>query len=274
MKNTKLTALGIISLGLFSLNVNAKDDTNDAPDPADVTRVISSIKVAAGTNSNDNDFAIETEFKLGGSFNSDNNFLTMISINGANKDSDPYEDGFELREARARWFQVFGTGIGVMPKAGYSLDYIDRSNDDSEVIDNIIAAGAIFKVPVLKNWTVYPNVAAVQANVKDEYKVPGSDDGVGIQVNIFNSIYLSKKGTYLMVNPQYSYIDFDNYTTQDLLIETILGTPISDNKRWWLNATYKETFSDIDSDNKFISSKSFKANDDKRQFRIGVTYYF
>ncbi|TON18050.1 hypothetical protein CGH62_26070, partial [Vibrio parahaemolyticus] len=73
---------------------------------------------------------------------------------------------------------------------------------------------------------------------------------------------------------QYSYLDFDGYVTQDLLLETTLGTPISDNRRWWLNLTYKETFSDFDSDIFGLDSKSLYANDDKRQFRAGVTYYF
>lgn len=198
----------------------------------------------------------------------------MLSVSGAEKEEDPFEDGFDLREMRARWFQAFGTGVDGLPKAGYSLDYIDRSNDDSDVVDNIIAVGGIVKVPVLSNWVIYPNVAVVQANMKDEYKYPGTDDGTGVQVNLYNAIYLSKKGTYMMVSPQYSYLDFDGYVTQDLLLETTLGTPISNNRRWWLNFTYKETFSDFDSDSFGLDSKSLYANDDKRQFRAGITYYF
>ncbi|TOR23013.1 hypothetical protein CGG78_23790, partial [Vibrio parahaemolyticus] len=252
----------------------ADDKKEDAPDPADVTKVVTSLKLSAGTNSNNNDIAFEGELKIGGSFNADNNFLAMLSVSGAEKEEDPFEDGFDLRETRARWFQVFGTGVDGLPKVGYSLDYIDRSNDDSDVVDNIIAVGGIVKVPVLSNWVVYPNVAVVQANMKDEYKYPGTDNGTGVQVNLYNAIYLSKKGTYMMVSPQYSYLDFDGYVTQDLLLETTLGTPISDNRRWWLNLTYKETFSDFDSDIFGLDSKSLYANDDKRQFRAGVTYYF
>jgi len=258
--------------------VAAKSTENtDAPDPADITRVVTSLKVSAGTNSNNNDLAIETELKIGGSFNPDNNFLTMISTTVAEKDgaenSGGDEDNMDLRELRARWFQVFATGADWLPKAGYSLDYIDQSNDDSTAVDSIIAAGVIVKIPVMSNWVMYPNLAAVTANVNDAAKSSGMDDGVGMQLNVFNAIYLNKKGSYMMINPQYSYIDFDNVVTQDLLVETTLGTPISDNKRWWLSATYKETFSDVNPENA-PSKNSFRANDDKRQFRVGVTYYF
>ncbi|WP_158134143.1 hypothetical protein [Photobacterium damselae] len=273
-RKTLLTA-SILAAGLFSSSVVFADTTNDdAPDPADVTKVVTSFKLSAGTNSNNNDFALEGELKIGGSFSPDNSFLTMISATGAEKEEDSFEDGFDLREMRARWFQVFGTGLAGLPKAGYSLDFIDRSNDDSDVIDNIIAVGGIVKVPVLSNWVMYPNIAAVQANVKDEYKIAGTDDGIGVQVNLYNAIYLSKKGTYMMVSPQYSYLDFDGYTTQDLLLEATLGTPITENRRWWFNLTYKETFSDLSSDISSMPDKSMYANDDKRQFRAGVTYYF
>ncbi|MGR5280958.1 hypothetical protein [Photobacterium damselae] len=273
-RKTLLTA-SILAAGLLSSSVTFADNKKeDAPDPADVTKVVTSFKLSAGTNSNNNDFALEGELKIGGSFNPDNNFLTMISVTGAEKEEDPFEDGFDLREMRARWFQVFGTGLAGLPKAGYSLDFIDRSNDDSDVIDNIIAVGGIVKIPVLSNWVIYPNVAVVQANVKDEYKIAGTDDGIGVQVNLYNAIYLSKKGTYMMFSPQYSYLDFDGYVTQDLLLETTLGAPISENRRWWFNLTYKETFSDLSSDISSMPDKSMYANDDKRQFRAGVTYYF
>lgn len=252
-------------------------ESEKAVDPADITRVVTALKVSAGTNSNNNDLAIETELKIGGSFNKGNNFLTMISATVAEKDGAESKGGDEedmdVRELRARWFQVFATGVDWLPKAGYSLDYIDQSNDDSTAVDNIIAAGVIVKVPVLSNWVMYPNIAAVTANVNDVAKSSGMDDGVGVQLNVFNAIYLSKAGSYMMINPQYSYIDFDNVVTQDLLVETTFGTPITDNKKWWFSATYKETFSDVNPENG-KSKDSFKANDDKRQFRVGVTYYF
>ncbi|HIF9184416.1 TPA: hypothetical protein ACX6RJ_001723 [Photobacterium damselae] len=275
MENKKtLLTTSILTVGLLSSSFVFANNKDDTPDPADVTKVVTSFKLSAGTNSNNNDFALEGELKVGGSFNPDNNFLTMLSVTGAEKEEDSFEDGFDLREIRARWFQVFGTGLVGLPKAGYSLDFIDRSNDDSDVIDNIIAVGGIVKIPVLSNWVMYPNVAVVQANVKDEYKIAGTDDGIGVQINLYNAIYLSKKGTYMMFNPQYSYLDFDGYVTQDLLLETVFGTPLTDNRRWWFNLTYKETFSDLSSDISSMPDKSMYANDDKRQFRAGVTYYF
>ncbi len=271
----KLSVFSISVLAMTALNVSANDDV---PDPADVTKVLTALKVSVGTNSNDYDAAVEAELKIGGSFNKNNSFLTMISAQGATKDSAESMDAddFDLREYRARWFQVFGTGMEGMPKAGYSIDYIDHSNDDSDPIDNIVAVGGVVKIPVLSNWVMYPNIAVVQANLKDEYKINGSDDGKGFQLNIFNSIYLSKKGTYLMINPQYSWLDFDTYTTQDLLIETTFGMPLTESRKWWFSATYKETFSDVSFDNKSIAMPdvSYRVNDDKRQFRIGVTYIF
>jgi len=271
----KLSALSLITIA--SLNVSAKEDSS-TPDPADVTKVLTALKVQAGTNGKDNNPALEAELKIGGSFNKNNSFLTMISAMGAEKDSDKGkpngEDDFDLREYRMRWFQVFGTGYAAIPKAGYSVDYIDHSNDDTDMIDNIIAVGGIVKVPVLSNWVMYPNLAAVQANVNNDAKNAGVDDGKGFQVNVFNAIYLSKKGTYLMINPQYSWIDFDAFTTQTLLIETTLGMPLTDSKKWWFNATYKETLSKLDSDTAGLDDESFKSDDDARQFRVGVTYVF
>lgn len=250
--------------------------SEDAPDPADVTRLMSSLQVYVGTNSNDNDLAVQSIFNVGGSFNKDNQFLTMLSATVAEKESaeqSGYENGMDLREFRARWYQVFGTGYEWLPKAGYSLDYLDQSNDDSTSIDNIVAVGAISKIPVLSNWSLFPNVAVVKADVNNSAKRIGMDDGTGMQLNLFNSIYLGKKGTYMMINPQYSYLDFDNVVTQDLLIETMIGTPLTDNKKWWLMGVYKETFSHVNNKGSH-SSSSFKVADDKRQFRIGVTYYF
>jgi hypothetical protein len=273
----KLFSKAIITACITSsLYAYAGEPKDNAPDPADVTRVLTSLRVSVGTNSNDNDIVGETELKIGGSFNKDNNFLTLFEVQAAEKDRDPYEDGFDVRQIRGRWFQVFGTALSNIPKVGYSVDVIDRSNDDSESVDNIYALGGIIKVPVLDNWVMYPNIAAVQANLKDEYKsaMQGSDDGKGFQLNLYNSIYLSKSGTYLMISPQYSYLDFDSFTTQDLQLETIFGMPLTDNKRFWFVAKYSETFSDIDSDTPSVTNMSFKANDDKRQFRVGVTYIF
>ncbi|GAB3515152.1 hypothetical protein [Photobacterium alginatilyticum] len=276
MINKIKVSLCLIAFLFSSLNAHATDDSERAPDPADVTRVLTSVRVFMGVNSDDNNIAGDIELKLAGSFNKDNNFLTMLEVSGAEKESDPFEDGFDLREIRGRWFQVFGTGNDVMPKVGYSLDVIDRSNDDSELVDNIYAIGGVAKVPVLSNYVMYPNIALVQANLKDEYKkvISGSDDGQGIQLNVFNSVYLSKKGTYLMIIPQYTYLDFDSFKTQDLLVESRFGTPLTDDRSFWFEASYKETFSDIDSDTPAVSDVSFEARDDKRQFRVGVRYFF
>ncbi|MEF1219527.1 hypothetical protein REH76_17320 [Photobacterium damselae] len=78
-RKTLLTA-SILAAGLFSSSVAFADTAKeDAPDPADVTKVVTSFKLSAGTNSNNNDFALEGELKIGGSFSPDNSFLTMIS---------------------------------------------------------------------------------------------------------------------------------------------------------------------------------------------------
>ncbi|TON99741.1 hypothetical protein CGH44_24805, partial [Vibrio parahaemolyticus] len=64
-------AASILATSLLSSFAFADDKKEDAPDPADVTKVVTSLKLSAGTNSNNNDIAFEGELKIGGSFNAD-----------------------------------------------------------------------------------------------------------------------------------------------------------------------------------------------------------
>lgn len=249
-------------------------DVKKEVDPADITRVISGIKVLGGFNGHKGAKAVEVELRMGGQIHKGNEFLTMLNIQSAEKKAYPDQDDFGVREVRGRWFQVFDTDNATMSRLGYSVDLINRSNDDSDPIDNIVAAGVVGKIAVNKAYSIYPNVAIVSAFNKDKYKsVLGTRDGLGFQVNLFNSLYLNKKGTYVMINPQYSYIDFDSYISQNLMLEVQFGTPLTTDRRLWLAATYQENFSDVNSDNPALETR-FRANDDTRHYRIGLSYYF
>ncbi|GEA49515.1 hypothetical protein VIN01S_03190 [Vibrio inusitatus NBRC 102082] len=269
---TKLLTLGSL---LFSFSVYSAEDLNpDTPDPGDHSKVSNMFEATYGIKGvgDENLNHLQLAIQQSGQFDNGHYFLGKAEIKADEviKNSQGDTD-FEVTEFRARYFQLAQFDSERFPVAGISLDYIERGMQD-DVTERMFALGAVTRtVTPLENWLLFPYVMAVYAQNDDNYLYPGFADknGWGVQFNVLNTFYLNKNGANFQLNPYFTSLDFggDLGTVNSLLVEYSLQSPISDNKKHWLQFTYNQYFSDA-------NTTTFEHNRDDAELLLTYNYFF
>ncbi|WP_348637737.1 hypothetical protein [Photobacterium sp. DA100] len=206
------------TLLLAGLNIAfAAEAANNNIDPSNLTAVSTSGYV--GMNN-------QGDVKLSASvgFGLNNGQMAMGTVEGTMGNDGKYKD------SRLQYFHVFNTGNKFAPTAAVSLDLIDNNNFTTA------AVGAISMFdPGIDNFVVFGRVGALVGQYDEGFtKMMGeTDDSI---TGGMAAAYLSWKpgadGTYLMLSPEYTYMDGSIETTT-LKTSLTVGTPLSaDGKRW------------------------------------------
>ncbi|MCL9773329.1 hypothetical protein [Vibrio methylphosphonaticus] len=265
MKRCSVLTLSVLSALTFTAQA-AEEQTND---PADVTRPQTYLKVDSGAKGKDG--LTRLQLNMAGSYTEEIGYLAQLEGDfqtnvDADKNNGKSSD-FGMSRVRARYFQVHATVFELLPEIGFSLDYIDYANNwvaKDAGANNTVAVGAVAKVITpFESWVSYPNVA-VMRNSYDNGK-----SGNGWQANWFNSFYLTEKGSYITVNPQYAnYENAFGQNEQSLEMMMEGGLPLSSDGSVWGNLTYSEHFF------KAGGESRMKHLDGNREVRIGATWFF
>ncbi|ASI90027.1 hypothetical protein [Vibrio mediterranei] len=252
-------------LGVASAQVMA--DEAQVNDPADVTRPQTYLKVDSGAKGKDG--MTRLQLNMAGSYSEDIGYLGQFETDfQTNLDAQQGKSkDFGLSRIRARYFQVHATGLEVLPEIGFSLDYISYGSNwvaKNSGTEQTAAIGAVAKVITpFENWVSYPNLAVM----KNEYDNGRSENGW--QANWFNSFYLTEKGSYITVNPQYAnYNNATGKNEQSLELNFEGGIPLTNDGSIWGNVTYSEHFF------KAAGESRMKHLDGNREVRIGATWFF
>lgn len=195
----------------------AEDTAQDKVDPSDLTAVSTSGYVGMSN---------QGDVKLSGSFGFglDNGQMAMATVEGSLDDEGQYKD------SRAQYFHVFNTGNTSVPRVAASLDIIDNSNFTTAAVGAI----GMFN-PGIENFVIFGRVGAMVGQYdKDFTRLMGETDQdiVGGMAAAYLSWKPGADGTYLMLSPEYTYMDGD-IETSTLKTSLTVGTPLSsDGKRW------------------------------------------
>ncbi|MCG9664354.1 hypothetical protein L1D26_14825 [Vibrio mediterranei] len=258
----------VLSAALLSVtSAQVMADEAQVNDPADVTRPQTYLKVDSGAKGKDG--MTRLQLNMAGSYSEDIGYLGQFETDfQTNLDAQPGKSkDFGLSRIRARYFQVHATGLEVLPEIGFSLDYISYGSNwvaKNSGTEQTAAIGAVAKVITpFENWVSYPNLAVM----KNEYDNGRSENGW--QANWFNSFYLTEKGSYITVNPQYAnYNNAIGKNEQSLELNFEGGIPLTNDGSIWGNVTYSEHFF------KAAGESRMKHLDGNREVRIGATWFF
>ncbi|WP_028863122.1 hypothetical protein [Psychromonas aquimarina] len=264
MKKTAAALSLLISFGAFA---------DSKPDPSDLT---STNSFASGIVSNDGEISVMGG--IAGSYSPGNNFIGLLEHKSATKTSD---DGRLAQDTRLRYFQVIDIDAGIMPQIGFSVDYMkswkmSETNDQSAGSD-IAALGAIAKIKTpWESFSLFPNIAYVQGKAE----VGSADaelDLKGYQVNLFGSLAIGNSGDYLILQPQYMFLDAEardgKSASGDVCtfkMKSGYGAPVDDAGKWWaeLSHTYTRT------DAQLFRFDGAQLTDNDHLFELAVSYYF
>ncbi|USD63079.1 hypothetical protein J4N45_18945 [Vibrio sp. SCSIO 43140] len=262
----KLTLATLVALSAMSTSTMAADEA-EVNDPADVTRPQTFLKIDSGAKGKDG--LTRLQLNMAGAWTENIGYLGLVEGDlQTNLDAgEGQKKDFGLSRIRARYFQVHNTGLDLMPEVGFSLDYIGYDKNwvaKNSGVKTTVAVGAVAKVLTpWDNWVSYPNVTVM----RNEYDNGKSGDG--FQANWFNSLYLTEKGSYLQVNPQYSnYADETGKNAQALEMHFEGGIPLSQDGAVWGHVTYSEHFFKGGNDSRM------KHLDGNREVRVGATWFF
>lgn len=262
-----------LTLLLSSLYVSADDhiDDDNAPDPGDHTKVSSVLSLTYGKQDigNANNDVVEIIGQMSGAKSNGNLFLGQLTVKGQDNGKVGSDD-FNLSQVRARYFEVTRIDSDITPMAGVSLDYIETSFTNA-LSDRLFAIGGLVKLETpFNNWLMFPILAGAFGQNNDDIAKTGyvDDNTWGVQFNLLNSIYLSKNGTHIQINPQFSSLDFGGElgTINQLQLDTAFQMPLSDNRQHWGKLTYTEYFDDVD--------QNFGHNRRGTEVKFTYSYYF
>jgi hypothetical protein len=208
----------LTSMLCMSVHATFANETEAKIDPSDITAVNTSGYL--GLN-NQGDLKLSTSISL---TNGGSSSMSMGTLEASIDNQGNYKD------SRLQYFQVFSTTNSVAPKVAASIDIIDNQNFTTG------ALGAVSMVnPGVKNLMGFARVGVLGGKYDSDFtRMMGeSDEGiVGGMAAIYLSYKTGEDGTYIMLNPEYTYLD-GSIDTSIVKTSLILGTPISsDGKKW------------------------------------------
>lgn len=232
--------LPIMATSFSAVALAESNSTEQKVDPSDLTNVTTSAALIWGSEGNK-----KVQATAAGGTQSGMMYQGRFE---ATLDSD-----FDYTGARAQWFQVFDTGMGTMPKAGFSIDVIHNTSDNMDTLTGAI--GAVAMVPSgIDGLTFFPQAAAVAGDV-ELTQLDKSHTVYGGMGAFYVSQRLGGNGAYIMAWPEYTNISGDGLSLETLKWSAAIGSPITKDKKWWTqllleysNNTLEQSDLGIDSD--------------------------
>lgn len=236
----KINSLTLALLLSLSSNQLLAADSEDSPNPSDITEV--STSAYFGIN---NQGGVKGSIARGFGFSEKTE--GMITIEAAIDKEGHYSD------SRFQYFQVFNTKNHVVPKAAVSLDVMDNDMFTSASLGSVIAIN-----PGVKGLSIFPRAGVLAGEYSDssvnQFNV--SDRGTtGASAALYVSYTMGNDGTYIMVSPEYNYLGGDIETSM-LKTSVKMGTPFSQDKTRWGEIRLENTDMKMES-----ASKKIKNND-------------
>ncbi|OEF08544.1 hypothetical protein [Vibrio genomosp. F10] len=215
--NTFTKTILATTLLCSGMNLALADESTEKVDPSNLTAVNTSGYV--GMN---NQGDVKLSASLG--FGLKNGQMAMGTLEGSMDNEGKYKD------SRLQYFHVFNVGNPVVPTAAASIDIIDNTNFTTAAV----GAVAMFK-PGVESLTIFGRVGALAGEYDEGFASAMGETDTDI-VGGMAAAYLSWKpgadGTYLMLSPEYTYMD-GSIETSTLKSSITVGTPLSaDGKRW------------------------------------------
>lgn len=216
----KYKALLASSIVLASNMLNAEDSPeSNVIDPSDLTRVFTMGSIWLNSQQN-----LRATASWAGAWSEDHTFMGFIEGFWGDKDN---EDawGTDFLNVRAQYFHVIETHSDSLPKAGFSLDFMEEENGD-----NLAAVGVLAMVPpsLTGGVQVFPNVAYMKGEA-------ASTDVDGYMLNLFGTYPISNDGTFIQVWPEYISVSGDGIESQSLTFSGLFAMPITGDRSTWFN---------------------------------------
>ena len=257
----RLLTLGLAaSMALTTATSVVAEEKRDI-DPANPTIVLPKLRLDYGsTESGQGQSRILGS--LSGAYSSGSQFMGSLEME---------QQAGETKYYRGQYFQVFETGSSILPKAGFSLDYINnKSASASSVVENITALGLVGEIETPVSFMkFFPQVAYLRAGINDSAGSPGSllDKGnlTGYQIASHFSFYLNEKGSYIHYNPQYN--DLDRMKTMTHTIN--IGTPMREDKTMWAVMRIES----VSNKSKDLGMSSWENTTNDNRFMLGVNMF-
>ncbi|WP_163132737.1 hypothetical protein [Agarivorans sp. Alg241-V36] len=211
-------AKSILATSLFCTGISVTQaSSEEAIDPSNLTQVSTSAYLGL---SNKGD--VKMSASLGLSLK--NGQMAMGTLEGSMDNEGNYND------SRLQYFHVFSTENMSVPRVAASLDIIDNANFTTAAIGGV----AMFN-PNIESLTIFGRVGLLAGSYDDSFASmmgESNTDVLGGMAAAYFSWKPGKDGTYLMLSPEYTYMDGD-IETSILKTSVTLGTPLSnDSKRW------------------------------------------
>ncbi|WP_159065046.1 hypothetical protein [Thaumasiovibrio subtropicus] len=230
MKNNMILAAGVLSAAVMSASVFAEEI-----DPADLTKVYTQTALMIGGNSD-----IKPVTMISGAYSNGHQFAFLGEATfgdvGDNQDND---FGFKYKDARAQYFHTLDSGFSVLPKAGFSFDYINQRDHALKVDTNLFAIGTLAAVnpKYTPGFMAFPMVAYVNGEM-DIKPLNHKESVDGFSVAFAATKPLGDSGAFLLLWPEYQNISGDHIKTETVNFKVAVNAPMTQNRKLWVNTRF------------------------------------
>jgi hypothetical protein len=149
----------------------------------------------------------------------------------------------KYKDARAQYFHVFNFENSLVPKVAASFDLIDNASMTTAALGAVVAITPAEKFSMYLRGGVlggeYSDALTSQFNVSDNSTVGGMASG-------YFTLKTGNDGTYVMINPEYTYAGGD-IETSTLKTSLRVGTPMNAAKTHWGEFRVENTYGTIES---------------------------
>ena len=239
-------ALGLVTV---SSSVYAEESKN-VPDPVNVANV----RTALTFGIND-DGSGKASADISGNYNP--TFSYMLKAEGEWNEDQKYSG------ARFQYYNLANTNFKYIPKTALSYDYFRLEEDNDSLNVDMHAIGSISTIPLGKNSkvTLSPQIAYLQSTF--DFKGGAERKPDGIMSVVYLSKGIGKKGSYVMVYPEYYKLKGDGIDYEQKNINFTFGSTLTQDKKWWyiVEFFHKENETSVD-------GFKVKSNDNVVNFKI------
>lgn len=218
---TALTALVLTSTSLY-----AEEDH----DPSDIARATTSFTVGATNNG-------DVKGMLTYGFGVTDTQQGMVAVEGNMNQEGKYND------SRIQYFHVFNFENPTVPKIAASIDMIDNASMTTAALGAVVAITPVEQFSMYLRGGVlageYSDAMTNQFNVSDDSAVGGMAAG-------YFTLKTGQDGTYVMLSPEYTYVDGD-IETSTLKSSVRIGTPMNAAMNHWGEFRLENTYGSVKS---------------------------
>lgn len=209
-KSISLTTFAIIALSSASLYAAEEND------PSDVARASTSFTLGA-TNKGD----VKGFLTYGFGVNDTQQGMIAAEVNLDNET--------KYRDARLQYFHVFNFESSTVPKIAASIDIIDNASMTTG------ALGAVVAITPADYFSMYLRAGVLAGQYSDtmtnQFGV-NDDSAFGGMVAGYFTFKTGADGTFIMLNPEYTYVSGD-IDTSSFKSAVRLGSPLNAAKTQW-----------------------------------------